>query len=82
MKKSLILCGLLAAFTSCKDKTKQLLRTVDGNWKVNTITYARVSGPDSVVTPAALTLRFDNCSKKTNDSGPSNYQIAYVNGAK
>lgn len=78
MKKTLILCGLLAAFTSCQDDTKELLKTVDGNWKVNTITYGRATGPDSVVTPTSLYLNFEACNKSGNNSSPGNCGVYYV----
>jgi hypothetical protein len=81
MKKSLMLCGLLVAFVSCKDDTKELLKTVDGSWKVNTITYGRAAGPDSVARPTAVVLNFRNCAKYSNNQSPNNCGVNYLAGS-
>lgn len=82
MKKSLIICSLLAALVACKDDTKELLKAVDGNWKVNTITFTRQSGADSVVTPISLYLNFESCTKSGNNSSPGNCGVDYVTDSK
>lgn len=78
MKKSLILCGFLAAFAACKDDTKQLLKTVDGVWQVNAITYRRITGPDSITRPQAVVLNFRNCGKTSNNQSPNNCGVNYI----
>lgn len=78
MKKSLILCGFLVAFAACKDDTKQLLKTVDGVWQVNTITYRRIAGPDSIARPQAVVLNFRNCGKTSNNTSPNNCGVNYI----
>ncbi len=78
MKKSLILCSLLAILIACQDDTKQFLKDVDGNWRVNTITFTRQSGADSVVTPTSLFLNFEACSKSGNNGSPGNCGVYYV----
>lgn len=78
MKKLLMICGVLAILTACKDDTKELLKAVDGNWMVNTITYIRQSGTDSIITPPSLYLNFESCTKSGNNSSPGNCGVYYV----
>ncbi|WP_373513934.1 hypothetical protein, partial [Persicitalea sp.] len=78
MKKSLSFCSLLAAFVSCKDDTKELLKTVDGSWKVNTITYGRAARVDSIIRPAGVILNFRNCGKTSNNQSPNNCGVNYI----
>ncbi len=82
MKKSLILCGVLAAFASCKDNTKQLLKSVDGNWKVSAVTYSRQVGADSMLSPNSTYLNFQSCYKNSKNNTPGDCKLDYVTDKK
>lgn len=80
MKKSLVFLALLSALTACQDDTKQLLKTIDGTWRVNSVAFGRVAGPDSVAVGQSATLNFDRCDKSTNQNSPGNCPVVYTVG--
>ncbi len=82
MKNALTLFALVAILMGCQDDTKQLLKKIDGRWKINSVTYKSQSSRDSTASSTAIFLNFDACSVSTNKGGPSNCSAAYTIGSQ
>jgi len=80
MKKPLVFLALLSALTACQDDTKQLLKTIDGNWRIDAVSFGRMAGPDSVTVGQSASLTFDRCDKSTNQNSPGNCPVVYAVG--
>lgn len=80
MKKPLIyaafVCGL-SGLNACQDDTKELLKTIDGQWKVKSIQFTGKTSRDSTVTPSQVYLAFESCAKSANSGSPANCGLEY-----
>lgn len=85
MKNSFVYAALLCAsaeLIACHDDTKELLKTIDGQWEVKSIQFTNKTGRDSTVTPSQAYLNFESCSKSSNNGSPNNCALQYRLGSQ
>lgn len=68
----------MVAFSSCDNENKNLLRTIEGRWEVESVSFSKATGkPDSTATPSSVYWIFEDCNDKKNGNVAENCALTY-----